>query len=620
MSRITEEELEMEYYRRLKDGSAKIKTSDSRYRCPFCVEDRKKYDRSKELLYHASDFSRASYKRELKERAKHSALERYIKKYYYDTKDRKEPSRKVERETPDHEEKFVWPSMGILANIRTELRNGKRVAESGSKLRDGFIRKGLNPVKVIPLWNHLGHSGFAIVEFDKNWAGFENAMAFERSLDADNCGKRAYETDRNRGEKVYGWIAREDDYKSTNIVGGHLRKHGDLKTVSEKQAEDHRKDSKLVSKLTDTLVTKSMCLKEMESKYTETVLSFRQMVSERDAILQDYNEEKIKMQQNEREHFEKFIKGHEKFRQDLKRQREELESREKELKKRTFHDDCERRKLIYEKKLIEKATLEEKKADEKMFQLAKEQKKQKEELHKKIIDLEKKLDKKQALELTIERYRGALEVMKHMGADEDMKLKKEMDEIKENLKEKEEEMEALEELNQALIIKERRSNDELQDARKETINGLREDSSRRGARPTIGVKGLGGLHSKPFIAAAKRKFPDEEASVKARELWSMWDSHLRDPSWHPFKVITDKGKAVEIIDEEDEKLKNLKDDLGDEVYEAVVRALKEVNQYNPSGRYIVPELWNFKEDRRARLKEGLDFILRKWKTLKRSRN
>lgn len=62
--------------------------------------------------------------------------------------------------------------------------------------------------------------------------------------------------------------------------------------------------------------------------------------------------EKMKMQQNEREHFEKMMKGHEKFRQDLKRQREELESREKELKKRTFHDDCERRKLIYEKKLV----------------------------------------------------------------------------------------------------------------------------------------------------------------------------------------------------------------------------------------------------------------------------
>ncbi|GMN24163.1 hypothetical protein TIFTF001_000447 [Ficus carica] len=615
MSHISVEELEMDYYKRLKDGSVSIKTSDSRYRCPFCTEDRKKYDRSKELLYHASDLSRDSNRRDLKEKAKHLALERYIRKYY-DIKDRAVPSRKVELEAADYEEQFVWPSMGVLANIKTELRNGKHVGEGGSKLRDEFIRKGFNPIKVTPLWNYLGHSGFAIVDFNKNWGGFENAMAFERSFNSNNCGKKAYRMDKNRGETLYGWIAREDDYKSTNIVGGHLRKHGDLKTVSEKQAEDQRKDSKLLSKLADTLETKNMCLKEIESKYNETVMSFENTVSERDKILNHYNEEKRKMRQNELEHFEKILKEHEKFRQDLKRQKKELELREKELKQRTFHDDCERRKLLDEKKMIERATVEQKKADEDMFLLAIEQKKQKEELHKKIIDLEKKLDKKQALELMIERYRGALEVMKHMGGDEDLKLKKEMDEIKENLKEKEEEMEALEELNQALIVKERRSNDELQEARKETIIGLKDSSS----RAFIGVKRLGDLDSKPFLAAAKMKFSDEVAPEKAVKLCSTWDSHLRDPSWHPFKVIMDKGKAVEIINEDDEKLKNLKEEHGYEVYEVVVKALKEINEYNPSGRYIIPELWNFKEDRRARLKEGVDSILKKWKTLKRKRN
>ena len=95
---------------------------------------------------------------------------------------------------------------------------------------------------------------------------------------------------------------------------------------------------------------------------------------------------------------------------------------------------------------------------------------EKEKLHSKIIELEKKLDARQALELEIERMRGALHVMKHMGEDGDMEVKKNMDAIKEDLKEKEEELEHMEALQQALVIKERKSNDELQEARKELIS------------------------------------------------------------------------------------------------------------------------------------------------------
>lgn len=95
---------------------------------------------------------------------------------------------------------------------------------------------------------------------------------------------------------------------------------------------------------------------------------------------------------------------------------------------------------------------------------------EKENLHKRIIELERKLDAKQALELEIERMRGALQVMKHMGENGDMDMKIKMDEIQEELKEKEEELDDLEALNQALVVKERKSNDELQEARKELIS------------------------------------------------------------------------------------------------------------------------------------------------------
>ena len=94
---------------------------------------------------------------------------------------------------------------------------------------------------------------------------------------------------------------------------------------------------------------------------------------------------------------------------------------------------------------------------------------EKEKLHHKIIDLERKLDARQALELEIERMRGALHVMEHMSEDGDMEVKRKMDAIREDLMEKEEELEGSEALQQALVIKERKSNDELQDARKELI-------------------------------------------------------------------------------------------------------------------------------------------------------
>ena len=75
----------------------------------------------------------------------------------------------------------------------------------------------------------------------------------------------------------------------------------------------------------------------------------------------------------------------------------------------------------------------------------------------------------------------------------------------------------------------------------------------------------------------------------------------------------------EIIDEEDEKLQNLKLEWGNEIYDVVVTALKEMNEYNASGRYIVPELWNFKEGRKATLKEVIGYIVKNIKTLKRKR-
>ena len=85
---------------------------------------------------------------------------------------------------------------------------------------------------------------------------------------------------------------------------------------------------------------------------------------------------------------------------------------------------------------------------------------------KKILDLEKKLNDKQKLEMEIEDFRGQLEVMKHMGNDNDHAIQKKIQLMTENLNEKIEELKHSEDLSQTLLVRERQSNDELHAARK----------------------------------------------------------------------------------------------------------------------------------------------------------
>ena len=75
----------------------------------------------------------------------------------------------------------------------------------------------------------------------------------------------------------------------------------------------------------------------------------------------------------------------------------------------------------------------------------------------------------------------------------------------------------------------------------------------------------------------------------------------------------------EIVDEDDEKLKALRFEYGEMVYKAVANALLELQQYNASGRYPVPVIWNRKEGRMANLKEVIQYIAKQLNSCKRKR-
>ncbi|GAV70287.1 XS domain-containing protein/XH domain-containing protein/zf-XS domain-containing protein [Cephalotus follicularis] len=619
------EEYENKSYEELKSGNHNVKVSENTFTCPYCTKKRKRDYLYTELLQHASGVgTSSSKKRNAKEKGNHLALVKYLEK---DLTSVGGPSKPVGEGDPldecDHEEKLVWPWTGIVVNIPTRrAEDGRFTGDSGSKYRDELRSRGFNPTRVHPLWNFRGHSGSAVIEFNKDWPGLHNALSFEKAYEAEHHGKKDWHTSGNGKSGLYAWVARADDYKSNSIIGEHLRKIGDLKTISEIMEEESRKQEKLVFNLTNIIEVKNRHLIEMEQKCSETSKSLENLMEEKDNLLQAYNEEMKKIQQRSRDHYQRIFNDHEKLKQQLESHKIELELRGTELEKREAKNESEQKKLFEEieqntikNSSLQLATFEQQRADENVMKLAEDQKRQKEELHNRIIKLEMQLDAKQALELEIEQMRGTLNVMKHMGDDGDSEVLIKVEKVLEDMREKEEELEDLEALNQTLVVRERKSNDELVDARKELINGLKEIST----RDHIRVKRMGELDSRPFHAAMKRKYNEEEAEERASDLCSLWEEYLKDPDWHPFRVVKVEGKDKQFLKEEDEKLRGLRNEMGDEVYQAVATALVEINENNPSGGYVTSELWNYDEGRKATLQEGVTSLLKQWNIVKRQR-
>nr|CAB3477709.1 unnamed protein product [Digitaria exilis] len=321
------------------------------------------------------------------------------------------------------------------------------------------------------------------------------------------------------------------------------------------------------------------------------------------------------MQQLARRHSQKIIDENQKLRAELETKMNELDVRSKQLDELAAKSGYDRRNIEQEKQKnairsshLKMATLEQQKADENVLKL-----REKHAALKKILMLEQQLDAKQKLELEIQQLKGKLKVMEHMPGDEDSASKNRINELSEALQEKIDELDGMESLNQTLVIKESKSNIELQEARNELENGLLDIS---GGRAHIGIKRMGELDLKAFSKACQKKCSGEDVEVTAAFLCSKWETEIKNPDWHPFRIVIADGKEMEII-EDDSKLRRLREEYGEEIYTLVTKALYEINEYKCKGSYPVGELWNFKEDRKVTLKEAVQFVLKQWRANRR---
>lgn len=62
------------------------------------------------------------------------------------------------------------------------------------------------------------------------------------------------------------------------------------------------------------------------------------------------------------------------------------------------------------------------------------------------------------------------------------------------------------------------------------------------SRVNIGIKRMGEIDEKAFLNSCKQRFGPEEAEIKSVELCSLWQEKLKNPEFHPFKIIPVDGK------------------------------------------------------------------------------
>ncbi|CAN8270115.1 unnamed protein product [Cochlearia groenlandica] len=615
---------EKSLYKKLKSGNLEVKGSYHAFLCPFCPK--KKFGRYIDILQHASGVGNSgSKKRSATEKASHRALTKYLKKdlaaYATKTKGFKGPSSSLPAEIGDFPlvyvdqfEKLVWPWKGIVVNIPTTMTQDglSCTGDSGPQVRYELVQRGFNPIRVRTVWDCFGHSGTGIVEFNRDWIGLHDALVFKKAYQENGHGKKDWLCG-THDSSLYAWLANTDDYYRANYVGENLRKTGDLKSISRFAEEEARKDLKLLRRLNLIFDNNQNQLKELKEKYSKTSVKLKYETEEKEKLVHGYNEDLTGRQHRSNDHFSRMFADHEKQKLQLEFQMQELEIREVELSKREAENEIQRK--IVSKELeqnaakysyVQHAAFEQQKTREKVIKLAVDHKKQKDKFSARIASLERQIDQKQDLELEVEQLKGQLNVIRLMELDGGAEIVNKVETFLRDISEKEEDLAHVNKFNQDLVVQERKSNDELQEARTALISNLREMKSH------IGVRRMGELDTKPFMEAMRKKYCQEDLEDWAVEIIQLWEEYLKDPDWHPFKRIKLDSAETEVIDDNDDKLRTLKNEFGDDAYKAVANALLEINEYNPSGRYISSEIWNFREGRKATLEEGVACLLEQW--------
>ncbi|MCD7454199.1 hypothetical protein HAX54_023953 [Datura stramonium] len=140
-------------------------------------------------------------------------------------------------EEPSTREKLNAKSRVVSEPPPTSTKDALPLLASSKTKDDPIVFPWMGIVANIPVEYKEGHTRYAIVEFKGDWSRFMNAMTFGKAFELDKHGKRDWNLERCRDDKLYAWIACHEDYYSQSLIGNYLRKNGDLKSVIQIQVE-----------------------------------------------------------------------------------------------------------------------------------------------------------------------------------------------------------------------------------------------------------------------------------------------------------------------------------------------------------------------------------------------
>ena len=207
---------EYRYYEDLKRGYYKVKISSLSYSCPFCSGKCKDDYNFRELLNHASRVASGSRSCDSKKKAKHVALERYMRRHL-DDRGNPEPVAMANR-----------PGLHPVAVTKAPDDDQPDAVANRSGLQRDAVTKLPDDDQYVAVANLAGIQRAAVTKGPS--LHYDQYAAVTKPLGGDHCSKRDYYAPKNRGDRWYGWMAHDDDYHLNNIFGVNLCKTEELKT------------------------------------------------------------------------------------------------------------------------------------------------------------------------------------------------------------------------------------------------------------------------------------------------------------------------------------------------------------------------------------------------------